>query len=204
MLSQQDKKAIYNIMLKYESSVPHMYLDSKGLVTVGIGHLISTVADAQKLTFYTAKNTLASAAEIKSDFDNVKKQHKNFKATYYKRFTKLTMKQIDIDKITNAHIDTFYRELKQIYSGFDTYPKAAQYALFDLIFNLGKSKLDSGFPTLKKAVLAHAWPIAANESNRKPPVSAERNQFVKDLFNKAADQAAGSASSDANLIANLF
>ena len=38
-------------MLKYENSIPYMYLDSKGLVTVGIGHLISTVIDAQKLNF---------------------------------------------------------------------------------------------------------------------------------------------------------
>ena len=114
------------------------------------------------------------------------------------------MQQTDIDKLTYAHIDTFYRELKQIYFDFDSYPKLAQYALFDLIFNLGNTKLNAGFPTLKKAVLAHAWPIAAKEANRKPPVSAERNQFVKDLFNKAADQAAGSVGSDASLLANLF
>ena len=60
------------------------------------------------------------------------------------------MQQTDIDKLTYAHIDTFYRELKQIYFDFDSYPKLAQYALFDLIFNLGNTKLNAGFPTLKK------------------------------------------------------
>ena len=190
-------------MLKYEDSISHMYLDSKGLVTVGIGHLIATLADAQNLTFYTSKNIKATAAEIMTDFDSVKKQPKNFKASYYKRATKLSMKQVDIDKVTYAHIDKFYKELKQVYIDFDTYPKTAQYALFDLIFNLGQTKLSNGFPSLNKAVLAHAWPIAANESNRKPPISAERNNFVKDLFDKAAEQAAGS-DKDANLIANLF
>ena len=42
-----------------------MYLDSKGLVTVGIGHLISTLADAQKLPFYNAKNTKAPRRKSK-------------------------------------------------------------------------------------------------------------------------------------------
>jgi len=204
MLSQTDKTTIYKITRKYEGNVLHMYLDSKGLVTVGIGHLLSTVADAQKLTFYTAKNVKATAAEIKTDFDNVSKQPKKKLAPYYKRFTKLHMEQGDIDNLTYAHINDFYKELKQIYVDFDSYPAPARYALFDMIFNLGKSKLQNGFPTMNRAVLAHAWPIAAKESHRAPPVQKSRNDFVKDMFNKAAEVAAGSPNQDAVILTQLF
>jgi hypothetical protein len=34
-------------------------------------------------------------------------------------------------------------------------------------------------------VKAKEWTAAAKESNRKPPISAERNKYVKDLFEKA-------------------
>ncbi len=191
MLTQQDKKIIYKNMQTYEGSVSHMYLDSKGFVTIGIGHLLSTVADAKKLSLYNLQNKKATAAEIKAEFNTIQKKPKNFKATYYKRFTSLTMKSTDIEKITYKHIETFYKELKQIYSDFDSYPKSAKYALFDMIFNLGKPKLKNGFPSLNRAVLTHAWPLAAKETKRRPPVSVARNKFVKDLFNKAANTAAG-------------
>jgi len=204
MLSQHDKKTLYKIMRKYEGNIPYMYRDKKGYVTVGIGHLLSSVSDAQKLPFYTAKNVKATAAEIKTDFDNVHKRPKGLLAQLYKPYTKLHMEQGDIDNLTYAHINSFYKELKQIYVDFDSYPKEARYALFDMIFNLGKNKLQNGFPTLNRAVRAHAWPIAAKECHRAPPVQKSRNDFVEDLFNKAAISAAGSPSQDALILSNLF
>jgi len=38
---------------------------------------------------------------------------------------------------------------------------------------------------LKKAVKAKDWSTSAKESNRKAPISAERNKYVKGLFEKA-------------------
>jgi hypothetical protein len=38
----------------------------------------------------------------------------------------------------------------------------------------------------KIAIKAKDWTVAAKESNRKPPISAERNKYVKDLLEKAA------------------
>ena len=34
--------------MKYEGNVPHMYLDTKGYVTVGVGHLLNDVEAAKK------------------------------------------------------------------------------------------------------------------------------------------------------------
>ena len=46
--------------------------------------------------------------------------------------------------------------------------------------------LNSKWPNFKKAIKSQDWETAANESNSKPPVSAERNKYVKNLILKAA------------------
>jgi hypothetical protein len=50
---------------------------------------------------------------------------------------------------------------------------------------VGMTDLNNNWPSLKKDVKAQDWQTAANESNRKVPISAERNKYVKDLFEKA-------------------
>ena len=59
-------------------------------------------------------------------------------------------------------------------------------ALLDLIFNVGMTNLNTQWPRLKKAVLNKNWEKAAQESNRKYPIPPERNNYVKNLFEKAA------------------
>jgi len=60
-------------------------------------------------------------------------------------------------------------------------------ALFDMIFNLGMPNLKNTWPKFNAAIQAKDWQAAANNSNRKPPVSPERNQYVKDLLEKASN-----------------
>ena len=56
-----------------------------------------------------------------------------------------------------------------------------------MVYNLGMSKLKNGFPKFNTAVNAGDWQSAARESNRRPPISAARNQYVYDLFMQAAE-----------------
>ena len=46
--------------------------------------------------------------------------------------------------------------------------------------------LNNKWPSFKTAIKAKDWTKAAKESNRKSPVSAERNKYVKDLLEKSA------------------
>lgn len=186
MLTAIDKQTIRKKLEEYEGSVDYIYRDSKGFATVGVGHLIKNVIEAQTLAFYTSKGTKATTAEIKADYDAVMKQPANRLASFYKRFTSLKMKKADIDKLTDKHIDSFYKELKQIYTDFDKFPASAKYALFDIIFNVGMTDLKNNWPNMNAAIKAKDWAKAAANSNRKPPVSAARNTYVKDLFIKAS------------------
>ncbi len=189
MVSVTEKSTLRKKMEKYEGKISHMYLDSKGYVTIGVGHLLKDLISAQKLNLKKRNNTPASKNEIKLDYEAVKKQPKNRLASFYKRHTNLVLADTDINALTDKHIDSFEGELKRIYSGFDSFPSEVRLALFDLIFNVGMTDLNNNWPSLKKAVKAKDWTTAATESSRKSPISAERNKYVKDLFNKAAANA---------------
>ncbi len=186
MLTQAERQTLRKKLTAYEGQVDHMYLDTAGYVTVGVGHMMADVSAAQKLPFLDAKGKHASAADIKVDYDAVKKQAPGRLAVFYKRFTKLHLAQAEIDRLTNQHIDSFYKELKIIYKDFDKFPSEAKLALMDMIFNLGMTNLKNRWPKFNKAVQAKDWAAAAKESNRKAPISAARNQYVRDLFNQAA------------------
>ena len=65
MITSREKQILRTNLEKYEGKATHMYLDSRGFVTVGIGHLITNLVEAQKLAFKNAKNMPASGAEIR-------------------------------------------------------------------------------------------------------------------------------------------
>ena len=172
-----------------------MYLDSKGKVTVGVGHLIASKAAVASVTMYTTKNKLpdviASQKQKEAEFDAILKQKKNYKASWYKQHTSLVMKDADMNAQRDKHVNTFYSELTGVYSkakgyttNFDSMPDEIQLALFDMTFNLGQTKLRTLFTKFNTALKGEKWDEAAKQCNR-PDVNAARNKYVKDLFNKA-------------------
>jgi hypothetical protein len=79
-------------MVPYEGNIGHMYRDTKGLVTVGIGNLLASVEAAQALGFISRASTRsASAAQIKADYEFVQKQRVGLRAQGYREFTKLDL-----------------------------------------------------------------------------------------------------------------
>lgn len=196
MASESEKTTLRQKLETYEGCVEHMYLDTKGYITVGVGHLLSTLTNAQSLAFIVQKDSKAATKEqIKTDYDTVKKQTKGLLSSTYKKHTKLKLKKTDIDKLTNKHIDTFEGELKKVYGSdaFAAYPSEVRLALFDMIFNLGMTNLKNKFPTFNKYIKAKNWSDAAKESNRSD-VSDARNKYVKDLLEKAAKDSAKTTS----------
>ena len=162
-------------------------------VTIGVGHLIASKAAVTTIRLYKTKNnqptTPASLKEKQDEYDNVLEQKKNYKASWYKQFTKLVMKEADINAQRDKHIATFYTELSGMYSkakgyasDFDAMPDEVQLALFDMIFNLGQTKLRTIFINFNKAIKQEKWDEAAKQANR-PDVNAARNAYVKTLLN---------------------
>lgn len=193
MLTAAEKQALRTRLERYEGRVNHMYLDARGNVTIGVGHLLSGLAQAQSLPFRSAKGALASAAEIQEDYEAVQRQPANRLASFYKRSTKLTLPNAEVDTLTNRHIDAFEVELARIYLGFNAYPSEVKLALLDLVFNVGPSNLKHQWPSFNAAIKAKDWSKAAGNSRRATPIAAERNQYVRDLLLKAAKATVGAS-----------
>ncbi|MFO1327796.1 MAG: hypothetical protein U1F56_10600 [Rubrivivax sp.] len=171
---------------RWEGRVPHMYLDTKGLVTVGIGKMLPDAKAAQALAFVRRSDgAAASAAEIKTDYDNVHKQPKAQLASAYEKHTALILPDAEIDALLAAVVAGFEADLKANFAGYDNYPAPAKRALLDMIYNLGKSGL-LAYKKLKKAVEAGKWKDAAAECYRHGP-SQERNDWTRDRFLEAAN-----------------
>ena len=171
-----------------EGEITHMYLDSEGVVTVGVGNALSSAAEAQKLGFVNrATQKTATKEEIKSDYDAVKKQSKGSKASAYKQHTKLDLPTADIDTLLDTRIEGFKTSLKLKFPSFGTYPLTVQFALLDMAFNLGITGLLTKFPSFTKAIKAEDWEKAGKESNR-PQLSAQRNATEKKWLDDAAKE----------------
>lgn len=171
-----------------EGVVSHMYLDTVGKVTVGVGNMLPNSSAAQKLEFVDRKTRKrATPGEIKADFDAVSKRPKGLKATAYLPHTKLDLPPAAIDSLLDSRITEFKRELKLKLPKFEQFPLTAQFALLDMAFNLGMSGLFTKFPKFIKAVEAEDWAGAAKESNR-PQVATSRNTTVKKWLEEAAKE----------------
>ena len=196
-LNAQVKTEVSKNIEAYEGRIPHLYLDTVGKVTVGIGHMIpNKVAMASVPMFKKGKNNLlvaASLAEKHTEYDTIKKQPfgKRYGASYYKKHTTLTMKDADINTQRDKHIMSFYKELTGYYStangfnkAFDAMPVEVQKALFDMVFNLGITKLKNQYVNMNGFIKSEKWKDAAKQSNRLG-ISGTRNKYVADLFNAA-------------------
>lgn len=153
MLDPVEKLELRNKKIAYEGNVPHMYLDTEGQVTIGIGHMMPSAAAAQKVNFLRADGIKASAEEIKNEFDKVKSMRKSQSADKYEPFTKLHITEQEIYRLTDNHLINFHKELKNLYLGFDSFPKNVRFALFDMIYNLGEPKLRVNLKISRKLLM---------------------------------------------------
>lgn len=183
------RKSLIIKLEEYEGRVPHLYVDSVGRVTVGVGHMIANRNEMSSLTFMTggAGVRAATLKEKQDEFDAMAKQPKGRRAGWYEQHATLTMRAPDIDALTFAHIDSFHAKLVKAYSKaqghpkeFDSLPHNVQLALFDLIFNVGPTGLTK-FTQFNKSIKAGDWKKAAEQCERSQ-VNGARNEYVKKLL----------------------
>ncbi len=74
MLAEKEKQTLRKNLIRYEGDVRHMYLDTEGYVTIGVGHLVRNLAAALKLNLVVGKTgVIATEAQITTDYEMVKK-----------------------------------------------------------------------------------------------------------------------------------
>ena len=167
-----------------EGSVPHLYLDTRGFVTVGVGNMIPNVEAAQTLAFVRRDGGAPAGAEdIAADYDAVKDRPygQGYTAASFKPHTALDLPETEIDALLDRRIAEFEAGLRSDFGNYDNYPDRARLGLLDMAFNLGNHGLITKFPTFTTAARAGDWTTCAQEC-RRIGVGDARNAEVRKLF----------------------
>ena len=182
-------------LIRAEGMIPHIYLDTRGYMTVGVGYMIGKPASPHAKAYLLPWRSRSTGA-LEKDPDTISKEFKRFAGLPFgdkigaASFAKIATIELDektVKTLLQDDINGFVAELRRKFPLYDTYPEPAQLALLDMAYNLGSAGFFKSFPTLVTAVLAPTpdWATAAKECHRRGP-SAERNEHVRDWFLAAA------------------
>ena len=181
----------------YEGHVTYMYLDSKGHVTVGIGHLIPKVEDAMEMKFYERGTTNpAHPAHIENAFNKVLDSRlTDSRHTDFKDMSHVDLDLTEIESLFDRDVAQFLNLLKKpiYFPNFDTYPAGAQIGMLDIAYTMGVYGFYNAFGKFRAALELRNWIEVANQSGRKvnkdkhgnPGKMAKRNDVVRGWFLEA-------------------
>jgi GH24 family phage-related lysozyme (muramidase) len=171
-----------DILKSHEGVIEHIYLDSVGLQTVGVGFLLRQPTDVLRYTW----SDVAQAREDWFALQNLKGpevEYTKLSARWYKKHTKARL--LDVDSALQQKIQSFDSQLRTRGLPMDTIPTAAWEGVIDLAYNVGVAGLLGGFPKFCASLKAFDFKGCAREC-RRPQVSASRNVWCRGRFEKAA------------------
>jgi GH24 family phage-related lysozyme (muramidase) len=174
------------LIAQFEGTVSHMYLDTRGYVTVGVGCLLATPQTAIALVWERrGGGAEPNEVEIADEWTRVHRAVQGLHHTAYLHVTTMDLHELEIARLFRKRVDDFCRELAEAFPLWPEYPEQAQVAMLDLAFNLGTSGLVQKFPRLRVACRTMDWRTAALECIR-PGARDARNRAVRGLFEEAA------------------
>lgn len=162
----------------FEGAVPHLYLDTRGNVTAGVGFLVFDEATLGRLPWRP------SVQDAIADFHHVRIAEKGHAASFYKPMCKARLNEIDMRRLFDLHVTAFRKQIDPAWH-LNNWPECAQIALVDMAFNLGAGGL-AKYRKLHVAVFARQWAVAAAECTRNG-VGVARNEATRQLFLQALD-----------------
>ncbi|MHA7662733.1 lysozyme family protein [Mycolicibacterium sp. HS_4_1] len=180
----------------FEGSVPYMYLDILGKVTVGIGNLIDSVAAASALPFvHNSDNSAASQSEIQAEWNKVHTTaglaQKGYKSAA-PPFTTLHLTDDAIAQLVANVLNANQAILKRTFPDFENWPADAQLGVLSMAWGLGAG-FPATWPKFKASCLAQDWASAAQNcqiNTAGNPGVIPRNAANVLLFNNAQAVAA--------------
>lgn len=157
----------------FEGVIPHLYLDTRGNVTCGVGFLLANRAAVDAYEWHPNLNA------AHADYDKVRVMAPGHVASYYASACTAHLTDETMHEHFDRHVASVRSQLASSWHLADL-PRDAQIALVDMAFNLGVAGLDK-FKKLHAAVDARDWATAATECSRKG-VQQARNDATRDLF----------------------
>lgn len=191
--------------LAHEGQIPWLYCDVKGLVTVGIGHLVPSADAASRLAMFANADCvrMASPQELREAWVAVKQSFAPGKGVMaYKGVSAPRMGEHDARALCQRRLrNEFVPAVEAAFPAIASWPDTAVRAVLDIAYNCGAHCFDRGWPALVAACRRMDWPTAAKEcvradARRKPtPQDPEglghRNRWTIAMLHAAAVGATG-------------
>lgn len=176
-----------------EGNAPWMYLDTRGNVTVGIGHLLDGPARAVALPFvHDDGGDRADPDEIAAAYAAVRSAGRKaargagaFRDVSGLRLPPAAIEALYADDF-EAVLAAVRKAFRAVGGGFDSYPLPARLAVLDMAFNLGVRGLYRGFPRFRELGLGRRDFATAARECRRTGISPARNARTRDLLLEAA------------------
>ena len=185
------RQKLPEFLKRYEGKYNHMYLDKKGLVTIGIGFLIDPVDEALKLQYRTKGGGTVGNAEVKAEWEKVK-ERKDLINKGGPAFASITTLELSDQGIRTLFIKKSEAAAKwyvnnavakKYYGEFNSWPADAQMALLGIAWGIAPIP-QFGWRALPEACKREDWMKAAEECRIKDaPVG--RNRGHKLMFQNA-------------------
>ena len=170
----------YDFYVQFEGAIPHMYLDTKGNVTCGVGFLLTTLAQARALPWSPSR-------AVDTDWAELQHLPAGKLASFYGKHMDARLTEDAMRAEFNKRCSEFETQLRRKIPQWLSFPEPVRVALRDMAYNMGAGFFGSpSWPRFTAAVLTRNWLEAAKQCNRKDVQNA-RNLATIDLFHQAAD-----------------
>jgi GH24 family phage-related lysozyme (muramidase) len=175
---------------RFEGRVRWMYLDVKGLVTIGVGNLIDPEGQALGLPFIRKRDRApASVEEIRSEWRRIKSEQSLARRGYRaaESITELELTDDAIDNLVLGKLDANETTLRRTFPEWAEWPADARLGALSMAWALGAG-FPAQYPKFTAAARTRDWTLAAAQchiSEAGNPGVAARNEANFRLFTNA-------------------
>lgn len=158
-----------------EGRVPSLYLDVKGLITVGVGNLCNTPAAAVAIKGWTIDGRPATDREVREDWMALRAEDdrrlregqaslRKLHWKYAQPYTRIRLPDAAIDTLVREKLASNVAHLRKIFPTWDAFPADAQLGILSIAWAAGPAldvdALDNGnggWPNFCKFARADNW-----------------------------------------------
>ena len=170
-------------VLKFEGIKQHFYLDSKNILTVGIGQNISELNKFKELNILDTQTGNVLDEPQKEQLYSQIMQEISDNTFKEKNYSNLEISKNDIYNQFNTMLEKSYNELEQKIENFNDFPISVKQALVDMQFNMGNKKFsDNNWPKLFQAIDNRDWRTAGKEARQRKDVQKSRREWTYKMF----------------------
>lgn len=173
-------------ILKFEGLKLNFYLDSKCVLTIGIGQNVSNFNDFNNLNILDKRTGNTLTTNQKSDLYSQIMQDISNHTFNERNYYNLEIPKNDIYAQFNKMLEKSYEELEKKIEHFNDFPTSVRQALVDMQFNMGNKKFsEDTWPRLFAAINNRDWKTAAQEASQRKDVQKSRREWTYKMFNSA-------------------